>query len=81
MSSPYDNLSNINNPKETNMVKSIFASKTLWMNLIAGVVSVITMITGSDIVAANPEVGAYGVTAIAVLNIIMRFFTKVPVKV
>ena len=84
MSSVYDNLvpkpQTIPEPEESN-VKSIFKSKTLWANVLGGVVAMVTAFTNSDMIADNPEYAAYAATGMAVLNLLLRLVTKVPVKV
>lgn len=89
--SPYDDL--VTKPDETQPetptvpepeetpVKSIFRSKTLWANLLGGVVALVTSVTNSDLIADNPEYAAYAATAMAVLNLVLRMVTKEPVKV
>lgn len=62
-------------------MKSIFKSKTIWANGLAAIVSVVTMVMNSDIVAQNPEWAAYGATAIALINILLRFTTTKAVSV
>lgn len=68
-------------------MKSIFKSKTMWLNLITGILSVVALI--------NPELlGAFGLTAeqqhkiltgvgflVAVLNMILRMNTTQPVGI
>lgn len=63
-------------------MKSIFKSKTFWVNFIAGVISILTMI--------NPELlGIFGISPdkeatvlkaigaiVALLNVILRIFTN-----
>jgi hypothetical protein len=81
MSSPYDKLVDPK-PEEKPVVKKkrLFRSKTFWVNLVAGIGSVIAAVTNSEMLADNPEVAAYGATGLAVLNLILRFMTKEPVK-
>ena len=66
---------------ESDIMKSIFKSKTIWVNVIAGAGTLITMLMNSDIVAQNPEWVAYGTTALAVINLVLRMVTKEPVAV
>lgn len=95
MSSPYDNLvpdepvappptpsaPDTPTPEPESKMKSIFKSKTIWVNLIAGAGTLITMLMNSEIVAQNPEFVAYGTTALAVINLVLRMVTKEPVSV
>lgn len=60
------------------MNKSIFASKTAWMNVLLGIVPLIgTNIPGLEFLADEKVIA--GIYTIA--NLIMRFFTKQPVSV
>lgn len=81
MSSPYDQLVDLK-PEEKPVAKKkrLFRSKTFWVNLFAGVGSVIAAVTNSEMLSDNPEVAAYGATGLAVVNLILRFMTKEPVK-
>lgn len=86
MCSPYDGLGDVTPqpipaPEEKPVAKRVTRSKTFWVNLIAGVGSLVAMFTNSDIVTDNPEYAAYGATALAVINLVLRFFTKDPVKI
>ena len=60
-------------------VKSWFESKTVWLNLITGVVM---MAQAAEVVAVIPESGVkYAMALVAVLNIVLRvWFTNEPVK-
>lgn len=90
MSSPYDDLvpepapetqPEPTKPLEVIDVKSIFKSKTIWTNLVAGAVAVVTHLADSDLVADNPELAMYFGTGLAVLNLLLRLVTKEPVSV
>ena len=94
MSSPYDDLvpgnDNSANPEpthtelqsqETNMGKSIFKSKTMWINVLTALAGVIAAVGGSEVIQANPEYAGYAATAIGIMNIFLRFITKEPVKI
>jgi hypothetical protein len=85
MTSPYDQLVQPKSEempvvKEKPARKRLFRSKTFWVNLIAGIGSTVAMITNSELLAEKPEIAAYGATALAVVNLILRFMTKEPVK-
>jgi len=55
--------------------KSIFVSKTFWVNIIALVAMVVQGLTGNEVI--NIEVQAAILSAI---NIVLRFITKQPVE-
>lgn len=60
--------------------KSIFASKTLWANVVAGVVAVSTAF-GFDLgLNAESQTALVG-GIMAVVNIVLRFMTSAPVTV
>jgi hypothetical protein len=85
MNSPYDQLVQPKSEEapvvnEKPARKRLFRSKTFWVNLIAGVGSVVAMVTNSELLAEKPEIAAYGATTLAVVNLILRFMTKEPVK-
>ena len=94
MSSPYNNLTPGNGnstapksnpakpqPSETNMGKSIFKSRTMWINVITAVAGIVAAVAGSDMIQANPEYAGYAATALSVVNLVLRFITKEPLKV
>lgn len=88
MSSPYDDLGDVvpepkpePKPEEKPVAKPITKSKTFWVNLLAGAASVITLLTNSDLLADNPEIAGIGGAVLAVINVVLRFVTKEPVKV
>lgn len=59
--------------------KWIGSSKTIWVNLITLALAILTAVEGQQWISENPSLAA-GVTAgIAVLNIILRSITVVPV--
>lgn len=55
--------------------KTIVQSKTLWFNAIALVVMVVQSVTGFE-VQAEEQAGV-----VAIVNMILRFITRSPVKV
>ncbi len=77
MNNSYDGLANTG---ERNMGKGLFRSKTFWINLITGAVSLGTYFMGTDLVAQNPEVVAIGGTVIGALNIFLRLITNRPIE-
>lgn len=85
MSSPYDNLASPGdkpvdaNNKGGTMGKGLLRSKTTWVNLITTLVGFGTWLSGSEIIANNPEVVAAVGTGLGVLNIILRLLTKEPI--
>ena len=62
-------------------MKSIFASKTFWVNSIVTVTSLATYIADSALLANHPETVALIGTGIGMLNVILRLMTKEAVTV
>ena len=62
-------------------MKSIFASKTFWVNSITAVISLGTYFVDSAIFAENPELIAIAGTVIGGLNVVLRLITKEPVSI
>lgn len=54
--------------------KSILTSKTFWMNVMGLAAIVVQSLTGEAVLDESAQTGI-----LAVLNIIMRFFTKRPI--
>lgn len=61
-------------------MKSIWKSKTWWVNALTLTVSVATVVAGSDIVAAYPRAVAVIGSVVAAANMALRLITKVPVE-
>ncbi len=61
-------------PTETPQGKSIFTSKTFWVNVLAVLAMVLQAMTGKELL--NMEVQA---SILAGINIVLRFITKEPV--
>jgi len=58
--------------------KAWYASKTLWVQIITFVISVIALAQGQDFITSNPAVVAGMATALSVLNIVLRILTGKP---
>lgn len=60
--------------------KSILASKTLWVNVLTILITIVTALSGADFIPAEYMVW---ITALVlpILNVILRFFTNEPVSV
>ena len=62
------------------MGKTIWQSKTFWVNLLATIVAVGAALQGSELIAENPQlVGLIG-GVIGVVNIGLRLLTNEPIK-
>lgn len=55
-------------------MKSVFTSKTFWVNAIALIAMIVQGITGNEVITLEVQG-----TALAVINIILRTITKDPV--
>lgn len=56
-------------------MKSLFASKTFWVNALTAVVGVVGYIAGSDLIAQYPDVAAILATVVGGLNVVLRLIT------
>lgn len=63
------------------MNKSIFQSRTFWVNAITTMVSALTAVGGQSWVTEHPKVVAGIGVAIGVGNIILRVITTEPVSI
>ena len=59
--------------------KSLWKSKTFWFNLLALVVVIATAFGFADF-QPSPEVEQIGMVVITIVNLLLRFMTKEPVK-
>jgi len=57
------------------MSKRWFMSKTLWVNVLAGLAIIIQAVTGESWLNAEVQVGI-----LAVINLVLRIFTKQPLS-
>ena len=60
--------------------KSLFASKTFWVDALTTGVAVLTLIAGQEWIAEYPKVTAGIVGTIAVLKIVLRYVTVSPIE-
>ena len=56
-------------------MKKWYQSKTIWVNVLAFIVSSLTALTNGDWVADNPEAAAIAGGVIAAINIVLRKIT------
>lgn len=61
-------------------MKSIWTSKTFWVNAVTFLVALVTLVAGQDWVANYPQVVAILGMVSGVLNVILRSITSVPVS-
>ena len=59
--------------------KPIWHSRTFWINLLTAIAGVLGVFLGSDLIAEHPEVAAGLVSALGVVNVILRVITGEPV--
>lgn len=59
--------------------KSIFQSKTFWLNIVTFIVAMLTSLMGTDMVQSHPEAVTVFVMILNVLNIILRYLSGKPV--
>jgi hypothetical protein len=57
-------------------MKKWYQSKTIWINVLAFIVSSLTALTNGDLIADNPEVAAIVGGIVAAINIVLRKITK-----
>ena len=62
-------------------MKSIFASKTIWVNGLTAIISIGTYLADSTLFIDNPEFIAIAGTIIGVLNVALRLITKEAVAI
>ena len=62
------------------MTKSIFKSKTYWVNAITLAAGLVTCVVGSDMIADYPQVIAIMVALQGAINIALRFVTSTAIK-
>lgn len=60
--------------------KSLFQSKTFWLNLVTLLVGVIGFLAAHPLIAAHPQWVAGLVAVQAVANILLRLVTDTPIR-
>jgi hypothetical protein len=61
-------------------IGKLLKSKTIIVNTLAVVAGTMTYLSGNEVIAQNPEIVAGLVTALGVVNVILRLVTKIPVS-
>lgn len=62
------------------IVGKVFKSKTLIVNWAALVAATLTVWTQSDLITSHPDVLGYMISALAGINIVMRWLTTLPLS-
>jgi hypothetical protein len=60
--------------------KSLFKSRTFWANATTVSVGLCGFLAGNEVIMQHPHAVAVLIVAQGLLNILLRFVTKVPVK-
>ena len=61
-------------------IGKLLKSKTIIVNTLVVVAGTMTYLSGNEVIAQNPDIVAALVTAIGVINVALRFVTKIPVS-
>ena len=67
--------------QEEIMGKSIFRSKTIWVNALTAIAGIAATLGGSELIADNPKVAGIAAMITGVVNVLLRVVTKEPVTV
>jgi len=62
------------------LLKKMAKSKTIIVNTLTVIVGTLGCVAGHDVIAQNPELVAGLVSAIGVLNVVLRLVTSIPVS-
>ena len=63
------------------MSKSLWQSKTFWVNAITAAAAVLTTLVDTPVIADNPKIVGVIVTTLSVVNIVLRLITSQPIQV
>lgn len=61
-------------------ISKLMKSKTIIVNSLVVIAGTMTYWTNNEVIAQNPDIVAALVTAIGVINVVLRFVTKIPVS-
>ena len=59
--------------------KAVWQSRTIWVNGLTLLAGVLSLLSGSHLVATNPALVSAFVTGAAVVNVALRFVTDQPI--
>jgi hypothetical protein len=62
------------------MTKSLWTSKTFWLNAVTLAASLVAVLSGSDMIKDYPTAIAIVASVQSVFNIILRIVSKVPIR-
>ncbi len=62
------------------IVSKVFASKTLLVNWGALIAATLTVWTQSDLIVQHPDILGYMVSALAGVNLVLRWLTTLPLS-
>lgn len=61
-------------------IGKLIKSKTIIVNSLVVIAGTLTYLSNDQIIAQNPDIVAAMVTAIGVINVALRFVTKIPLS-
>ena len=62
------------------MSKPIIKSRTFWVNALVVVAAGLAAMVDTSIIQQNPQLVAYGVAFLGVVNVVLRVITKEPIQ-
>lgn len=60
--------------------KSVYASKTVWFNILSIAAVALTAVSNSEVIADYPVVAGGVAVGISVVNVLLRLVTRTPIK-